>query len=77
MIIRKAKYKVNSRFDGYWYVVFTEVDDNIKDKLDVRCVEKYDYWVIADDEYGDVAGSFCWEHWVNRIDNDMIKKLLE
>ena len=75
-VIRRARYKVNSRFDGYWYIVFTEITDDLRDKLDIRCIEKADYWVIADEEYGDVAGSFCWENWVRRVDNEVIEKWL-
>ena len=75
-VIRKAKYKVNSRYDGYWYIVFTEITDDLRDRLDIRCTNSYDCWVVADEEYGDVAGSFCWEHWVKRVDNEVIKKWL-
>ena len=76
-IVRHARYKVNSRSDGYWYVIFTEMTDDLKDKLDIRCTEKVDYWVVADEEYGDVAGSFCWENWVRRVNDEVIAKWLE
>ena len=78
MVIRKAKYKVNSRFDGYWYVVFTEITDELKDKLDIRCVNEYDCWIVADKEfYGDVSSSFCWENWVRSVTDETINKWLE
>ena len=75
-IIRRARYKVNSRFDGYWYVVFTDITDELKDKLDIRCVNEYNCWVAADEQYGDVAGSFCWENWVRTVDKEMIERWL-
>ena len=76
-IIRRARYKVNSRSDGYWYIVFTEMTDEINDKLDVRWVCPVDYWVVGDERYGDVSGSFCWENWIRRVDDDKIAKWLE
>lgn len=76
-IVRRARYKVNSRADGYWYIVFTDVTEDLKERLDIRCIEKADYWVFADEEYGDVAGSFCWENWVRKVNDETIEKWLE
>lgn len=45
MILQKAKYKVNSRYDGYWYYVFTELTEELKERLNVRFIEKAEYWV--------------------------------
>ena len=72
--IRKVKYKVNSRSDGYWYYVFTELTDEIKNRLDIRYIMSYDNWFIVNQD-GNV--SYCWEPWARRVKKEDIERWLE
>jgi len=74
MILKKAKYKVNSRYDGYWYYVFVELTEELKERLHVRYIEKAGYWVKTEDSTNVPC---CWEVWVERVKKEDIEKWLE
>lgn len=74
MILQKAKYKVNSRYDGYWYYVFTELTEELKERLNVRFIEKAEYWVKTENS---AIAPCCWEVWVKKIGKEDIEKWLE
>ena len=51
MAIRQAKYKVWSEYDCYTYLVFVDLDDDIKSWLSVKkAVKLDDYWVWVDEK---------------------------
>lgn len=75
MAIRQAKYKVWSEYDCYTYLVFVDLDDNIKSWLSVKkAIKLDDYWVCVEDES---LERYCFEHYAHKITDRQIDKWLE
>jgi hypothetical protein len=75
MVIRQVKCKVWSEYDCYTYLVFVDLDDDIKSWLGVKKAIKLDnYWVWVEDES---LEKYCFEHLAHKITDRQIDKWLE
>lgn len=80
MAIRQAKYKVWSEYDCYTYLVFVDLDDDIKSWLCVKkAVKLDDYWVWVDEKAPnpDNLERCCLEHLTHKVTDRQIDKWLE
>ena len=80
MAIRQAKYKVWSEYDCYTYLVFVDLDDDIKSWLSVKkAVKLDDYWVFVDEKAPnpDNLERCCFEHLTHKVTDRQIVKWLE